>query len=165
MSWMSRARVILLGDDQQILGPATTAPDPGWRLAQVSNLLRLTCVIFVGHITLATDGQQQRMNAGRVDSMNRVHPGHDCGNQRPGQFVDNLAEPRVFLRRPAHDGEGPNGAGAMSHLLDAQYGKRMLQAVIAEVIAERPFRQGQVRLHDAADAKVGVGTGDRRVNP
>ena len=90
------------------------------------------------------------MHARGVDGMNRVHAVHHRRNDRPGQLVNDLAETGVFLRRPAHHGERPDRIGAMPDLFHVQHRKRMLEAVVAEMIAERALGQLQVRIDDAA---------------
>ena len=55
---------------------------------------------LIGHVAFAADRQHQRMDAGRVDGVDRVDARNDGGNDRAGQFVNQLAEDRVFLRRP-----------------------------------------------------------------
>ena len=64
--------------------------------------------ILVGHISLAADGQQQRMHAGCVDGVDRVDARNGLRDDRPDQLVDQLAEHRVFLRRAAHHRERPD---------------------------------------------------------
>ena len=82
------------------------------------------------------------MDAGRIDGVHaRARPGSTVGNDRAGQLVNQLAEDRVFLRRPADDGERPDRAVAVIDVLDAQHREIVLQAVVAQVIAERAFGQ------------------------
>ena len=71
--------------------------------------------------------------------------------------VDEVAEAGVLLRRPAHHGEGPDGAGAVIDALDVQDGKVVRQTVIAQVVAERPLRQQPLRIDGAGDAEIGLG--------
>ena len=92
-------------------------------------------------VALAADRQQQRMHAGRVDGVHADNARQHGGNHRPGQLVDELAEDRVFLRRPADDRERPDRAVAVIDVLDAQHREIVLQTVVAQVIAERPFGQ------------------------
>ena len=115
----------------------------------------------VRHVALAADRQQQRMDAGGIDGVDRVDAGEHRRDDRPGQLVDDCAERRVFLRRPADDGERPDRAVAVIDALDVQHREVVRQAVVAEVIAERPFGQLRVGIDRAGDAEVGVG-GDRQ---
>jgi hypothetical protein len=77
------------------------------------------------------------MHAGGVHRVNGLHAGNLLGNYRAGQFVDQLAEDRVFLRRAADHRERPNRVAAMLDSLDTNDRKLVGQAVVAQVIAER----------------------------
>ncbi len=55
--------------------PATTAPGPAG-VGQGEQFPRPRR-LGVGHVPLAADGQQQRMHAGRVDGVDRLHAGND----------------------------------------------------------------------------------------
>ena len=44
----------------------------------------------IGNIALAADGQEQRMDAGGIDGMDRMDAVHHGRNDRPGQLVDEL---------------------------------------------------------------------------
>ena len=110
----------------------------------------------VRDVPLAADRQQQRMDAGRVDGMHRVHAGNDGRNDRPGDLVDDLAERGVFLRRATDGRKGPDGVVAMKHALDVEHRKIVLQAVVAEMIAERSLGQQFLRIDGPADAEVGL---------
>ena len=78
-------------------------------------------------------------------------------HHRFDQFVDQRAEHRVLLRRPADDREGPDGVLAVVHPLDDHHGEIVGQAVVAEVIAEGPLGQLAAGVDVAADAEVGLG--------
>ncbi len=108
-------------------------------------------------VALAADGEQQRVNAGRIDRMHGMNAGQDGGDDGASEFVDDLAEDRVFLRRAADDGERPDGTVAVIDALDAEDGEVVLQAVVAEVVAEGAFGQELVGDDGAADAEVGIG--------
>ena len=97
------------------------------------------------------------MDPGGVDRVDGVHAGDHGRDDRPGQLVDQLAERRVFLRRPAHRGERPDGALAVIHPLDSQHREVVGQAVVAEVVAERPLGLPHVRVDRAGDHEVGLG--------
>ena len=84
-------------------------------------------------------------------------PGITRRDDRPGQLVDELAEDRVFLRRPADDGERPDRVGAMIDVLDVQHREIVRQAVVAQMIAERSLGQLPLGIDRAGDAKVGLG--------
>ena len=90
-------------------------------------------------VTLAADGQQQRMHSGGIDRMHAMHARQHGRNDRPGDLVNQLAERGVFLRRAADHGERPDRIVPAIHVLHAQHRKIVLQAVVAQVIAERPF--------------------------
>src|SRR5688572_21516877 len=85
------------------------------------------------------------MDAGGIDGMDGMNARHNSGNDRPGELVDDLAEVRILLRRPADDREWPNRIGTMIDVPDVQNRKRMRQTVIPEMIAEGPFWQKVVR--------------------
>ena len=112
-------RIVGLVDDQQVLGQRQL-PLAEDRVGLRQQLLR---PLRFGErpVALAADRQQQRMHAGRIDRVHAVHAGQHGGNHRPGQLVDQLAEDRVFLRRPADDRERPDRIVAMIDLLDAQH--------------------------------------------
>ena len=129
--------IVLLRDDQQILRQRQL-PLTKNRVGIGQQFLRLAAA-GVGDVALAADGQQQRMHARRVDGMHRVHARDDSRNDRPGDFVNDLAERRVFLRRAADDGERPDGASAMRDRLDVEHRKIVRQAVVAQMIAKRSF--------------------------
>ena len=77
-----------------------SCPWPRIALALVSS----SCgrrTVGVGDVALAADRQQQRMDAGGVDGVDGVDAGDHGRDDRPGQLVDQLAERRVLLRRPA----------------------------------------------------------------
>src|SRR5690349_4857869 len=87
------------------------------------------------------------MHPSSIDGVNRLHAMKHRRNDRPGDFVDQLAEDRVFLRWATNDGKRPDRAFAM---------EVVSKAVIAQVIAEWTFGQ-QARLQNAGDAKVCLG--------
>ena len=91
-------------------------------------------------VALAPHREEERVDAGGVDGMNARHAGEDGGDDRPGELVDEPAEHRVFLRRPPHDRDRPDGAGAVGDAIDAEHGEVVLPGVVAEVIAERALR-------------------------
>src|SRR5688572_28269268 len=97
------------------------------------------------------------MDPGRIDRMYSMYAVDDSRDDRPRQLVDDLAEARVLLWRPAHDGKGPDRVLAMINCLDVQNRERVPQAVIAQVIAERTFGQLLVRIDNAADAEIRSG--------
>ena len=57
----------------------------------------------------------------------------------PVKLVDQLAERRVFLRRAADRRERPDRPGAVVDAVDPEHREIVGQAVIAEVVAERPL--------------------------
>ncbi len=132
-------RIVLLGHDQQVLGQRQLPlAEDGVGVGQ--QFLRFAAA-GIRDVALAADRQQQRMHAGRVDRVDRVHAGDDRRQDRPGEVVDQLAERGVFLRRSADDGERPDGAGPVIDGVDVEHGKVVRQAVIAEMVAERAFGQ------------------------
>ena len=88
--------------------------------------------------------------------MNRLHSSNDRRNDRPRDLVNDVAEACVFLRWPTDDSERPNRAVAVIHLFDTQHREIVGQAVIAEVIAKRPFRFNAVRIDGANNAEVSI---------
>src|SRR5207253_1042413 len=62
----------------------------------------------VRNVALAAEGEQQRVDAGGIDCVDGVDARHHRRNDRAGEFVDDLAEAGVLLRRTADDvGGGP----------------------------------------------------------
>ena len=97
------------------------------------------------------------MHTRRIDGVNRLHPRQHRRDHRPGEFVDQPAELRILLRRPPHHRERPNRIAATGDGLDFQYRKRMRQAVVSQMIAERPLGQQSLRIDRAANAKIRIG--------
>ena len=60
------------------------------------------------------------MHAGRVDGVYGVDTRQHGRNYVSGQFVDQFAEARVFLRRASNHGEGPDRPFAMVDPLDPE---------------------------------------------
>ena len=87
-------------------------------------MVRISCgrrTAASGTYALAGDGQEQRMNAGGVDGVDGMDARDHAGDDRPGQLVDQGAERRVFLGRPAHRRERPDGTVAVVDAFDAQH--------------------------------------------
>src|SRR5438105_2759444 len=97
------------------------------------------------------------MDAGRIDRVDGADTGHDGGNHRTRDVVNDLAKAGVLLRGPADDGERPDGTGPVKDGLHVQHGEVMLEAVIAEMVAERPLRKLAQGIDGADNAEVGVG--------
>ena len=131
-------------------------PWPSRALARVSSS-RGRRLVLVGDVALAADGQQQRMDAGRLDGVDRPHARDRPRNHRPGQLVDQLAEHRVFLRRAADHRERPDRVVAMVDALDQHHREIVRQAVVAQVIAEGSLGQLPRGVEVADDAEVGLG--------
>ena len=148
-------RLVFAGDDQQVLGQREL-PLTEQGVGDGQDFLGASHG-RVGHVALAGDGQEQRVNAGGVDGVHGMDAGKHARNDRPGQLVDQGAEGRVFLGRPSHRGERPDGTVAVIDAFDAQHGKIVLEAVIAEVVSERPFGLADVGIDRAADDEVGLG--------
>ena len=138
---MSRSGASSLATMSRYLA-SDSCPWPRMALALVSSSCGLRRS-RVGHVALAADRQQQRMHAGGIHGVDRMDAMHHRRNDRPGDLVDDRAEAGVLLRRPADHRERPDRVLAVIDLLDVQHRERMRQAVIAEVIAERPFGQLQ----------------------
>jgi hypothetical protein len=102
------------------------------------------------------------MNAGRVDGVNRAHAGQQRRDERPGQLVHELAEDAVFLGRAADHGEGPDRVAAVVDAADVQHREIVLEAVVAEVVAEGPFGLELAGMDFAQDAEIRVGTDGQR---
>ena len=86
-------------------------------------MVRISCgrrTVGIGHVALAGDGQEQRVDAGGVDGVDGVDARDHAGDDRPGQLVDQGAEGRVFLRRPSHRRERPDGTVAVIDAFDLQ---------------------------------------------
>ena len=174
MSWMSSSGSSSRATMSRYFA-SDSCPWPRIALAIVS----ISCGrrrVGVGDVALAADGQEQRMHAGGIDRVDGVDAGDHRRDDRPGQLVDELAEGRVLLRRPADDGERPDRVLAVVDRLDAQHGEVVGQAVVAEVVAERPLglaaRAGrsvpvmhEVGLGGHGQAAVGGDHGARAARP
>jgi len=71
--------------------------------------------------------------------------------------VDQPGEDGIFLRRPADHRKRPDRAVPVVHVLDAEHGKIVRQAVVAQVVAKGTFRLAGLRIEVAGDAEVGLG--------
>ena len=90
MSWMSSVRVVLAGDDQQVLGQRQL-PLAEDRVGLRQQLLRPAALGDTAR-SARCRSPEQRMHAGRIDGMDRLHAGQHRRDDRPGQLVDELAE-------------------------------------------------------------------------
>ncbi len=107
MSWMSSDGVVLARDDQQVLGQREL-PLAEEGVGDGQDLLR-PAHRGVGHVPFAGDGQEQGVDTGGIDGVDRVDARDHAGDDRAGQLVDQGAEGRVLLRRAADRGEWPDG--------------------------------------------------------
>ncbi len=89
--------------------------------------------------------------------MNARHAGEHGGNHRPGEFVDEPPEERIFLRRSPDHGHRPDRPLAMPHMIDPHHGKVVLPRVVPEMIAERSFRLRRAWMHRALDHEIRIG--------
>ena len=97
------------------------------------------------------------MHAGGVHGVDGLDARYLLRNRRAGQLVDQLAEDRVFLRRPADHRKWPDRVAAMVNVLHSHYRKLVGQAVVAQVIAERTLGLEPVGIEPASDAEIGLG--------
>src|SRR5690348_10332031 len=97
------------------------------------------------------------MNARGIYGMHAVNARQHARNDWPGEFVDELAEDRIFLRRAADDRDRPDRAVAMIDMLDPKHGEIMRQTIVAEMVAEGALGEELVRDDGARDAEVCVG--------
>ncbi len=102
------------------------------------------------------------MHTRRIHRMHAFDAGNHRGDHRPRQFVDDLAEGSVFLRRATHHRERPNRPFAVIDFLDFHHGKIVPIAVIAQMISERSFGQRFVGIDPARDAEIGLGINRQR---
>ncbi len=133
--------IVLSGDDEEVLRERGLAePENGVRAGE--DLARLALFIRpIRNVALASDREKQRMDSRGVDRVEGLHAGERDGNHRLGQLVNELSERGVLLGRPPYDGEGPDRVIAMVDRLDLENGKLVSEAVVPEVIAERPLGQ------------------------
>ena len=160
MSWMSRSGSSSRATISRYFA-SDSCPWPRMALALVS----ISCgrrTVGVGDVALAADRQQQRMDAGGVDGVDGVDAGDDRRDDRAGQLVDQLAERRCLpaaAGRPTVNGQ--MAPVAVVDALDAQHREVVRQAVIAEVVAERPFglaaRAGRSCRRCTKSASAGIG--------
>ena len=92
-----------------------------------------------------------------VDNVDRVQAGNDARDDGAGQLVDELAERRVLLRRPADHRERPDRPGPVVDRVHRHHREVVRQAVVAEVVAERPLGLGRGRVDGAGDDEVRFG--------
>src|SRR5688500_962392 len=96
------------------------------------------------------------MNACSIDGVHRADSREYRWDDVTGQFMDQLSETCVLLRRTANNGKRPDGTFAMTNPFNSQHWKIMSKTVIAQVISERPFGE-QLLIDDGArDAKVRI---------
>ena len=147
------------GDDEQVFGERELP------LAEDRRRLRQQfggpVARFPGQVPLAAHGQQQRMHARGVDRMHARNPRQHRRDHGAGQLVDEPAEERVFLGWPAHHRDRPDRPLAVPHVADPQHGEVVPAGIVAEVVAEGPFRLHGGRRHAALDHEVGVGVDGR----
>ena len=118
-----------------------------------SDQLARAALVFIGRIAFAAHGQQQRMHPGCVHGMHIAHALKNLRHQRPCEFMDKVAKDRILLRRTAHGGKGPDGTFAVVDGVHLEYREVMREAVIAHMVAKRPFRLA-LGQHVPADAKI-----------
>src|SRR5216683_5717758 len=97
------------------------------------------------------------MDASGVNSVDCMHARHDRRNDRASQFMDDLTEARVLLRRTAYDGERPDGAGSVIDSLNVEDGEVVSETVVTEVVAERALGQEFVRFDRTYNAEIHLG--------
>src|SRR6185369_3290863 len=66
-------------------------------------------------------------------------------------------------RRTTYGGKRPDRVVPVIYLLHPEYREVVSKAVVAEMVAERPFRQQLFRGHRSGDAEIGFG-GDRQLS-
>ena len=143
------------GDDEEILREREL-PLPEDRRGLREQFGRPRCR-FPGEVALASHGQEQRMHARGVDRMHALHARQHRRDHRTGQFVDEPAEERVFLRRPPDHRDRPDRVGAVPDMVDLHDGEIMPPGVVAEMVAEGALRLRGPRMHRALDHEVGLG--------
>ena len=123
------------------------------RIGKRENLLRLT--LSVGHIAFRTNGNQQRVNARRIHSINRLETGNLNRNHRPGNLVDKQTKCRIFLRGTTHNSKGINSVSPVPNIFDVEHGKIMRQAIIPQMIAKRTLGFGLAGMNHTSNNKIG----------
>ena len=148
-------RIVFLRHDQQILGERHL-PLTENRIGTREDFLR-PARPGIGHVTLAGDREQERVDPGRIDGVDGVDAGDDRRHDRPGQLMDQRAERGVLLRRPADRRERPDGPRAMKDPIDSQHGKIMSQTVIAEMVSKWSLGLLEAGHDGAGDHEIGLG--------
>lgn len=93
------------------------------------------------------------MDASGIDRMHRFNARDDRWNDWISQFMNQLAEGGVLLRRPPDNGEGPNRSVSMPNMLNLHDRKVVTQTVVSQVVAERAFWLGSMWIYLANDGK------------
>ena len=89
--------------------------------------------------------------------MHAFYARQDFGDQWPGHFVDNLSQHRILLGRSTYHGERPDRIVTVEDVFYLHHGKRMREAVVAQVVPKRPFGQEPIGIDRAGDAEIGIG--------
>src|SRR6185369_3842275 len=132
-------RVVVTCRYEKILGQRKL-PLPQYGVCLSQEFHRLA-IRRVRQIPFAPDRQKQRMNTGRIDRMNPFHSRQYGRDQLAGEFVYEGAERSVLLRRTTYGGKRPDRVVPVIYLLHPEYREVVSKAVVAEMVAERPFRQ------------------------
>ncbi|MNV99847.1 hypothetical protein D3C71_1952630 [compost metagenome] len=88
--------------------------------------------------------------------MNLLDAGNLIFDRPSGQFVNQLPEGGVFLRRTSYCGKGPDCISLGVHLAHPQIGKRVSQAVITQMIAKRTLRSRFPRIDIAGNDEIRI---------
>ena len=149
------AGVVLVGDDPEVFRQREL-PLAEDRVGGGEDLLGAADG-RVGDVAFAGDREEQRVDAGGIHGVDGPHPGDDARDDRPRQFVDQLAEGGVLLRRPSDRRERPDGPRAMVDAIDPEHREVVPEAVIAEVIAERTFGLATIGIDGPGEDEIGLG--------
>ena len=152
--------VIFAGYDQEVLGQGA------WSKAQegVGDGEKFLGFSFlVGGVAFGADCQEQGVDAGGIDGVNGFDAGDFGRDDGSGDFLDQGAKGGVFLWGSSDDGEGPNGVFAMIDMMDLEEGEIVFEAIVAKMIAERPFGFCLIGIDGSGDAEVGIGGDEKAI--
>jgi hypothetical protein len=108
------------------------------------------------HVTLTPQGQKQWVYSSGIHGMHFTYSWKYGRNDWARQVMDELAERRVLLRWSSHHRKGPDGPLSTPDPINLENGKVVLQAVVAQVIAKRAFREQAARVDRATQAEICV---------
>ncbi len=147
-------RLVRIINNQQILGQRQLPlAKQGIRLGEQLlglGLFRIRC------IALTADSQQQGVHACDIHGMNRLDSRDKVRDRRPGHFMDQGTESRVFLRRPANGSKRPDCSWSVIYMGDPHDREVMDQAVIAKMVPKGTLRPCLINKDMTAETEISL---------